>query len=262
MSTHNEIMQDTPTISASIYENLPTFLKDITEKFDDKREKDIILTGSLIILSGCFTSIRGKYNTDWVSPNLFGFIVAPPASGKSVMKYCRYLGKSIHDEFLKNNRQLKEKYDTRLKEWKSKAKDEDIRSGSVPTKPKYPVLFIPGNSSSAANYKFLSESDGVGIICETEADTLTGAMKQQWGDYSSLFRSAFHHEPIEKARSTDDSYISIEKPCLSILLTGTPNNDVNEHNYLAILMNFIDITPNRKYNPSIEEHDPVVDTSK
>ena len=39
------------------------------------------------------------------------------------------------------------------------------------------------------------------------------------------------------------------------------SNDVNEHNYLAILMNFIDITPNKKYNPTVEEHDPVIDTT-
>lgn len=222
-TNHIEHIQDTPTIPQRLFADLPTFLKDITEKFDDEREKDIILTSSLVILSGCFHSVKGKYKTDWVGPNLFGFIVAPPASGKSVMQFTRYLGKKIQDEFLKNNLELKEKYERQLKEWKNKPKTDGINSGGVPSKPKYPMLFIPGNSSSAANYKLLSDSDGIGIICSTEADSLSSAMKNEWGNYSNMFRAAFHHEVIEKARFTNDEYISIEKPCLSILLTGTPD---------------------------------------
>ena len=220
---NNEMMQDTPTIPASVYENIPSFLKEITEQFDDVRERDITLTSSLTILSGCFTSVWEKYNKDWLSTNLLSFIVAPPSSGKGVAKYARNLAKIIQDELIKNNIELKTTYEGKLKEWKSKSKKGNISSGSAPNKPKYPTLFIPANSSSAANYKLLNDSDGKGIICSTEADALSSSLKQDWGNYSNMFRAAFHHEPIEKARATDDEYISIERPCLSILLSGTPD---------------------------------------
>jgi hypothetical protein len=47
----------------------------------------------------------------------------------------------------------------------------------------------------------------------------------------------------------------------NFLIFSIYNNDVNEHNYLAILMNFIDITPNKKYNPKVEEHDSITDST-
>ena len=47
----------------------------------------------------------------------------------------------------------------------------------------------------------------------------------------------------------------------NFLIFSIYNNDVNEHNYLAILMNFIDITPGKKYNPTVEEHDSIRDST-
>ena len=47
-------------------------------------------------------------------------------------------------------------------------------------------------------------------------------MKQEWGGYSDMLRKAFHHETISLSRKTNDEYISIKEPKISIALSGTP----------------------------------------
>lgn len=69
----------------------------------------------------------------------------------------------------------------------------------------------------------LRDNSGVGIICETEADSLGNCLKQDWGGFSDLLRKAFHHEHVSYARRQDDQFIEIHKPKLSVSLSGTPS---------------------------------------
>src|ERR1035437_7580836 len=76
-------LMSAPMIPDMVYEQLPEFLKKCISPFIDQREKDVMLTSSLAVLSACFTNCKGKYRNDWVGSNLYSFIVAPPASAKS-----------------------------------------------------------------------------------------------------------------------------------------------------------------------------------
>ena len=107
------------------------------------------------------------------------------------------------------------------KEWKKKQRQDP--GAMPPQKSKTPIFYIPGNSSATSIIKNLDENDGIGVIFETEADTLTGSLKQDWGNFGDMLRKAFHHEPVSMARALDDLLIEIPKPRLSILLTGTPD---------------------------------------
>ena len=71
--------------------------------------------------------------------------------------------------------------------------------------------------------KHLEDNDGMGCICETEADTLTNTLKQDWGGYSDVLRKGFHAEIISKSRMTDLDYSEIKEPKFSVAITGTPN---------------------------------------
>jgi hypothetical protein len=186
-----------PVIPKDVYDNLPKTLKESTDQFKTDREKDVFLTGAITILSGCFPSIYGFYDGDKVFNPLFSFIVAPAASGKGVLNYSKKLGNAIHNE-IKND--------------KGAVRDSGTRQK---------MLFIPGNCSSAAMLQQLQASSGVGIICETEADTLNSSLKQDWGNYSDCFRKAFHHESISSLRKTETEYIEIENPKIAIALSGT-----------------------------------------
>jgi hypothetical protein len=83
-------------------------------------------------------------------------------------------------------------------------------------------LFIPANSSATAVFQILNDNNGVGLMFETEGDTLAQTFKSEHGNYSDGFRKAFHHEKISYLRRKDREYITLENPKLSALLSGTP----------------------------------------
>lgn len=57
---------------------------------------------------------------------------------------------------------------------------------------------------------FLSDevrNGGIGLIFDTECDTLSAVLKSEYGDYSTIIRKGFHHEPIDLNRRKDDEYV-------------------------------------------------------
>ncbi|HJH30714.1 MAG TPA: DUF3987 domain-containing protein, partial [Methanosarcinaceae archaeon] len=78
-------------------------------------------------------------------------------------------------------------------------------------------------NSTTGVFQLLSDNEGKGLIFETEGDTLAQAFKSDYGNYSDGFRKAFHHETISYYRRTDREYVDIEDPCISTVLSGTPN---------------------------------------
>lgn len=206
--------KDTPTIPQEVYDKLPTLLKRGVDVFDLGRERDVFLTGALGVLSGTITNISGSYDGYEIYPNLNTLVIAPPASGKSRMKFAETLVQPLH-------RSLLRKYDVEVKNFK--AKNKSNQSGNIEN-PTLQTLFIAGNSSSASVIKQMKANEGKGIIFETEADTLGNAFKQDWGAFfSELVRCTFQQETIRYERSTDKVHIEIEKPKLAIVLSGTAN---------------------------------------
>lgn len=84
------------------------------------------------------------------------------------------------------------------------------------------TLIIPANSSASAFINTLSDNDGVGLMFETEGDTLTQTLKSDYGNYSDTLRKAFHHEPVSLCRRKDREFIELDCPKLSVVLDGTP----------------------------------------
>ncbi|HOG20731.1 MAG TPA: DUF3987 domain-containing protein, partial [Salinivirgaceae bacterium] len=48
-------------------------------------------------------------------------------------------------------------------------------------------------------------------------------LKQEWGGYSDMLRKSFHHERISSSKKTNNEYIEVNEPRLSVALSGTPN---------------------------------------
>ena len=207
----------TPVFPQIVYQNLPSILKEATKYFENDRERDVVLLGSLGVLSGSFTNIIGEYDGYEFAPNLYVLIVAPPASGKSRMKFAEYLIKPFHNNLIAKYEQEMVKHKATIK------KNNQVVTNS----PNRKTMFIPGNTSSAAIIKQLKSNNGQGIIFETEADTLTGNFKQDWGNFSELLRSGFQQETIRYQRSGSDVLIEIAKPKFSIVLSGTPDQTKN-----------------------------------
>lgn len=91
-----------------------------------------------------------------------------------------------------------------------------------PQEPPLKMLIIPANNSATGLFQILNDNKGVGLLFETEGNTLAQTFKSEHGNYSDGFRKAFHHETISYNRRKDREYVELEKPCLSALLSGTP----------------------------------------
>ena len=219
-------VESSPFIPEHVFDALPNTLKEACNVFKG-RERDVFLTAALSVTSGGLHNVYGLYSNEKVYSNLYSFIIAPPASGKGTMKYAKQLGDCYH-EFLFHQRmeeievykREKRSFDLKLKKAKS---DKDIEALVEPEKPKLKMFFIPGDTSSAMIVKHLKDNDGMGCICETEADTLTNALKQDWGGFSDILRKGFQAEVITKSRITNLEYSEIKEPKFSVTITGTPN---------------------------------------
>ena len=109
----------------------------------------------------------------------------------------------------------------------SGSKYRELRYGEKDTSnvneaPHRRTLFIPTNSSAASVIQQLDNNGGVGLIFDTECDTLSAILKSEYGDYSTIIRKSYHHEAIDLSRRKDDEYRVIERPMLAICLSGTP----------------------------------------
>ena len=215
-----------PRIPDEVYENLPGTLKESCEVFSG-RERDVYLTSALSVISGGLSNIKGVYKEEIVFPNLYSFIIAPAASGKGSMKYAKSLGDCYHNILQKQNVEAKINYNKELEIYNLKKKMakkvEDIVNLNKPEEPKFKTFFIAGNISSAMLHEVLKSNKGSGSITETETDTITNALKQEWGGYSDILRKGFHHETITLMRKTNLEYIIIEEPKFSLSITGTPD---------------------------------------
>lgn len=221
------VLLSTPTIPETVYNNLPELLKQTTDVFTIDREKDAFLIGALTIISGVLPDVTGLYDKQTTTPNLFAFIIAPAASGKGVLKFSKSLGQSIHKNKITVSEDNQAEYKEKLSEHKRKSRGRNGTDEPEPTPPPFEVLYIPGNTSYAKIIQHLKENNGSGIICETEADTLGNVFKQEWGNFSDLLRKSFHHETISSSKKGNNEFTEVDKPQLSVLLSGTPNQIFN-----------------------------------
>lgn len=213
-----------PTFSQDIYGLLPDFLTQIINKAKNFEDADLLILGTLTAISACLPNISGIYAEREVFPNLFLFVSAQASAGKGRLTLCRHLIKPIHDN-------LKRLYSIEMDEYKTLQNEysQDKKNREPPIEPPIKTLLIPANSSATSVYQVLNDNGGVGLIFETEGDTLANSFKSDYGNFSDGFRKAFHHEMISYTRRKDREFVELTKPRLSALLSGTP------HQILALI---------------------------
>ncbi|AWM34188.1 DUF3987 domain-containing protein [Hymenobacter nivis] len=209
------------TFPAAVYDALPDYLRRCCERFDG-HERAVMLLGTLAVLSGCFPAVGGTYAKRRYGLNLFAFIIAPAASGKGTLGWARRLAQPYHKMLTDASKAARLDYDADLAAYKNAGKAKASLTPPPAAPPPYKLLYLPGNTTAAALQTALAENDGRGIMCETEADTLTGALGADFGNFSDVLRKAFQHEPISLLRKTDRQHLDLARPALSIALTGTP----------------------------------------
>lgn len=212
-----EDIEDMPTFSQEVRNTLPSLLSQIVNCANSPEDADLLLLGSLTVFSACLPNVFGNYGGREVFPNLFLFVTAQASAGKGRLTLCRHLVQPIHDS-------LKQLYAAEMEEYKRMQNEyvQDKKNNEPPQEPPIKTLLIPANSSATSLYQVLNDNGGVGLMFETEGDTLANTFKSDYGNFSDGFRKAFHHEMISYTRRKDREFVELAKPRLSALLSGTP----------------------------------------
>ena len=212
-----EDIEDMPTFSQDIKDTLPSLLAQIVSRANSPEDADLLLLGSLTVFSACLPNVFGNYGGREVFPNLFLFVTAQASAGKGRLTLCRHLVQPIHES-------LKQLYAAEMEEYKRLQNEYalDKKNNEPPQEPPLKTLLIPANSSATSVYQVLNDNQGVGLMFETEGDTLANTFKSDYGNFSDGFRKAFHHEMISYTRRKDREFVELAKPRLSALLSGTP----------------------------------------
>ena len=213
-----------PSFSQSIRSSLPSIMQRIIADSVSDVDADILILGSLTVFSACIPNVYGMYDCREVFANLFLFVTASASAGKGRLSLCRHLAAPLHQA-------LREKFKKQMKKYEAAQVAYAInRKNSLEVPPKEPpflTLFVPANSTATVVYQTLAQNNGVGLLFETEGDTLANAFNSDLGNYSDGFRKAFHHETISYLRKKDHEYVEIVKPKFSAVLSGTPQQIFN-----------------------------------
>ena len=149
-------------------------------------------------------------------------ISAPASSGKGTLLWARKLCKIISANLKSNFDKMMQEYEADLREYEEARKNNS--AAEKPQKPLKQKFIIAGNVSSAAMISCIQANMHFGLIFETEADTLANTLNNNdWGNWNDILRKCFQHEPVSLLRKKDNEDVEIEKPHLSMVLSGTPS---------------------------------------
>ena len=184
-------------------------------------QRDVMLIGALTAIGASMERyVRCPYAGKLQSPCLQSFIVAPSASGKGILSLIRLLVEPIHDE-------IRQQVATEVKAYKKEKATYDVMGKErskveAPQMPKNRMFLISGNNTGTGILQNIMDANGTGLICETEADTISAAIGSEYGHWSDTLRKAFDHDRLSYNRRTDQEYREVKKSYLSVLLSGTP----------------------------------------
>ena len=184
-------------------------------------QRDVMLLGALTAIGASMERyVRCPYAGKLQSPCLQSFIVAPSASGKGILSLIRLLVEPIHDE-------IRQQVAAEVKAYKKEKAAYDVMGKErskveAPQMPKNRMFLISGNNTGTGILQNIMDANGTGLICETEADTISAAIGSEYGHWSDTLRKAFDHDRLSYNRCTDQEYREVKKSYLSVLLSGTP----------------------------------------
>ena len=199
----------------------PEPLKSILSFAKTPAQHDVLLLGAMTVLGASLSHIvRCKYGDKWQYPCLQTFITGHAAAGKSVLVWVRKLIEPIHEEIRRQVAESMKVYRKELRAYEALGKAR--KDKEPPVAPPNRMFIIPGNNTGTGLLQNLIDSDGTGIICESEADTVSTAIGTKFGNWSDTLRKAFDHDRLSYNRRTDREYQEVSRSYLSVLLSGTP----------------------------------------
>lgn len=205
---------------------LPVTIQRTLEGKNNPVEQDKTILTSLDLLAMAEPNVYGIYGGKRVYTPFYLFIlgmagISHKGTIDDIKELLMPIEKHIQAQYYAQLADYKEQHD----EWETRKAQRGKgteSAGPEPEEPVYRSLFVSADSSAAAFKQDLYSFGGHGMIFSTEADTLTQALSQEWGQFTDVLRMAFHHESITSTRTKDKQHIVIEEPQLGLLVTCTP----------------------------------------
>lgn len=199
----------------------PLFLQQVIDCGDTPAQRDILLLGAVTVLGATINKLLTfTYGRKNKYPCLQTFIIALPASGKGVLTWVRRLAEPKHDSLMDSYFEKMKAYRREKAKWDVMGKEK--ANTPEPEQPGMKMFLIAGDNSGAGMLENLMDADGVGLICETEADTVSAAIGADYGHWSDTLRKSFDHERLAYNRRTNHEYRECKESYLSVLISGTP----------------------------------------
>ena len=232
---YNKVCDDEPDESEELLNSsdpnqpLPTFpeadwpkiLLLIMSYVNSPIQRDVMLLGALTAFGASMERyVRCPYAGKLQSPCLQSFIVAPSASGKGILSLIRLLIEPIHDDIRQQVTKAMDAYKKEKAAYDIMGKERS--KVEAPQMPQNRMFLISGNNTGTGILQNIMDANGTGLICETEADTISAAIGSEYGHWSDTLRKAFDHDRLSYNRRTDQEYREVKKSFLSVLLSGTP----------------------------------------
>ena len=216
-----------PTIPDEVFDNLPDFIRDITETGRTDRERDVLAVSTIVNLSAVFCNLRTQYGDRWYSPHLYSCVVGGAGSGKGKAMAPSALCSEIEAEYEKAYRSSMLEYREKQAVWdvEQRAAIKEQRKPNFELFPEEPVresITMQTNISKSRmlhNLK-INESHGM-IINLSELDTMTSALNADYGKHTSFLRGIFHHEEIGQDFKVDSAPVVVHHPSLACNISAT-----------------------------------------
>lgn len=134
------------------------------------------------------------------------------------------MGTAPHRTHTRQDTQRGERGDENLPPGKGclRLSGQGTENQEAPALPPNRMFLISGNNTGTGILQNIMDSNGTGIICESEADTVSTAIGTEYGNWSDTLRKAFDHDRLSYNRRTDREYQEVSRSYLSVLLSGTP----------------------------------------
>jgi hypothetical protein len=219
VQTDSSLMTYSETFSDKLNaDDLPVLLRMPMLTQQEAEDRDKVVLSALVEYSGNLPNVYGIYGEKRVSTALYLILNAPSGARKGIIDACRQLLMPVEYDLMRQNQLAQDDYQRELANYNARGKSAQMK----PEEPPRLTLFMSANSSATSLYEDMADNHDGGTIFETEADTMTQAMRQDYGNYSEGLRKAFHGERITYSRRKEHEHVCLEHPHLAILMTCTP----------------------------------------
>jgi len=218
------------SIPQSVFDALPEVLDSFCKHLAPGHERDLVLTGALVVCSGILSRVLFPHRDRWYHLNLYALVTADTGSGKGDAAMAWRLAEKIEERLLEESVRRHDEWERqeeaiesiKLRNKEHKKKKEPLEPAPEETpEPMIRTLSIAANSSARGFLDRLIANGSSGIVFDTETKTLNIAKQQEWGE-TEAYLKGFHNDLITIDRKGGIP-IRLKDPCFAAFLTGTPS---------------------------------------